>query len=170
MKESKRNLNHDIKADKVQVITDWWENLWIMKFSDALERAEDDWLDLMEIWKNGDVVIVKMLDYGKYLYKMKKQDQKNKQKTKTPELKTIRISFSIWEHDLWVRKKQAEWFAKNWNPLKVTLFLRWRERQYEDLAQKKLESFVESLQDIYKMDSKIGKMWNLFYVLLKPNK
>ena len=111
-----------------------------------------------------------MLDYGKYLYKMKKQDQKNKQKTKTPELKTIRISFSIWEHDLWVRKKQAEWFAKNWNPLKVTLFLRWRERQYEDLAQKKLESFVESLQDIYKMDSKIGKMWNLFYVLLKPNK
>jgi translation initiation factor IF-3 len=43
MKESKRNLNHDIKADKVQVITDWWENLWIMKFSDALERAEDDW-------------------------------------------------------------------------------------------------------------------------------
>jgi translation initiation factor IF-3 len=66
-----------------------------MTLKEAREKAEERGLDLMEIGRKDDVTIVKILDYGKYLYKQKKQDQKNKQRSKTPELKTLKISFRI---------------------------------------------------------------------------
>ncbi len=170
MKEAKRPLNEEIRARNVQVITDDWENLWTMPLKEAREKASDLWLDLMEIWRKDDIVIVKMLDYGKYLYKLKKQDQKNKQKSKTPELKTIRITFNISDHDLDIKKKQAHGFAEDWNPLKVSLMMRWRENQYSDLAKTKMANFVKSLEDIYKVEKDIMHTWNTISVSLKTIK
>lgn len=170
MKETKRNLNNEIKAKNIQLINEEGENLGIMPLSEALKRAEDSNLDLMEIWRKDDLVIAKILDYWKHLYKLKKQDQKNKQKSKVPELKTIRITFNIGEHDLGIRRKQAEWFAKDWNPLKIVLMMRWRENQYSEIAKTKLENFVVSLEDIYKKEREVSKMWNVFSINLKPIK
>jgi len=170
LKEKKKLLNNEIRTKKVQLITDEGENLWDFSIWEAREKANSLWLDLMEIWKNWDLGIVKMLDYGKFLYRQQKQEQKNKQKWKAPDLKTIRISFKIWENDLNIRKKQAERFAKSLHPLKVTLMLRWRENHYEDLAREKITTFVSSLEDIYKLEWQIRKNWNIFIAMLKPNK
>ncbi len=170
MKEKKRLLNGEIRAKNVQVVTDEGENLWEMTLSEARQKAEELSLDLMEMWKKWDVTIVKMLDYGKFLYRQKKQEQKNKQKWKAPDLKTIRITFKIWEHDLQIRKKQAEKFALAGHPLKVNLMLRWRENQYGDLAAEKMNSFVKSLEEIYKTDGQIKRSGNTFNAMLKPIK
>lgn len=167
MKEKKKLLNNEIKARKVQLIDDEGENLWEMSINDARMKAQEQWLDLMEIWKKKDISIVKILDYGKYLYRQKKQDQKNKQKWKSPDLKTIRISFKIWDHDLEIRKKQAEKFAKWAHPLKVTLMLRGRENHYEGLAREKMTNFVASLEEIYKLEWQIKKAWNVFIAMMK---
>lgn len=170
MKEKKKALNSEIRAKKVQIITDQGENLGEMSLSEARAIATEKWLDLMEIWKNDDVSIVKMLDYWKYLYRQKKQDQKQKQKWKTPDLKTIRITFKIWEHDLEVRRIQAEKFWKDFHPLKVTLMLKWRENHYADLAAEKMNSFVNSLSDVYKLEWQVRKNWNTFIAMLKTIK
>ncbi|PIE85460.1 translation initiation factor IF-3 [Candidatus Gracilibacteria bacterium] len=167
MKEKKRILNNDIRAKMVQLISDSGENFGEMQISEARARAEQQGLDLMEIGKNGDVSIVKILDYGKFLYRQKKQEQKNKNKGKAPDLKTLRITFKIGDHDLEIRKKQAEKFAKLGHPLKVTLMLRGRENQYSDLAFAKMESFVKSLEEFYKMEGQIKKTGNTFSVYLK---
>ncbi|USN57828.1 MAG: translation initiation factor IF-3 [Candidatus Peribacteria bacterium] len=95
MKEKKRILNDDIRASKIQLISDEGGNLGEMHINDARKMAQEQELDLMEMGRTGDMTIVKMLDYGKYLYRQKKQDQKNKQKGKAPDLKTIRITFKI---------------------------------------------------------------------------
>lgn len=95
MKEKKKRLNEDIRANKVQVITDEGENLGEMTLTEALEKAKSLELDLMEMGQKDDIVLVKLLDYGKYLYRQKKQEQKQKQKGKAPDLKTIRITFKI---------------------------------------------------------------------------
>jgi translation initiation factor IF-3 len=113
---------------------------------------------------------VKLLDYGKFLYKQKKQDQKQKQKWKVPDIKTIRISFKIWEHDLEIRRKQAEKFSLECPPLKVSLFLKWRENQYKDIALEKITSFVNSMETFYKLDGQIKGTWNIFLAQLKPIK
>lgn len=170
MKESKRALNDEIRAKNVQLITEDWENLGTISLREARERAIESWLDLMEIWRKDDVAIVKILDYWKYLYKLKKQEQKNKQRTKAPELKTIRITFNISDHDLDIRKKQAHGFAEDGNPLKVSLMMRWRENQYADLAKTKMINFVKSLEDIYKIEKDIMHSWNTITVSLKTIK
>ena len=170
MKDKKKRLNEDIRANMVQVIDEEGENLGEMKLSEALEKAREEELDLMEMGQRWDIVIVKILDYGKYLYKQKKQEQKQKQKGKSPDMKTIRITFKIGEHDLAVKRKQAEKFATDGHPLKVSLMLRGRENHYADIAQQKINSFVESLEDIYKADAPVKRSWNVFNVMMKPIK
>ena len=170
MKEKKKALNGEIRARRVQIITDHGENLGEMSLSEAKTKASELELDLMEIWKNGEVSIVKMLDYWKYLYRQKKQASKQKQQSKTPDLKTIRITFKIGDHDLEIRRKQAEKFWAAHHPLKVTLMLRWRENHYGDLASEKMNSFVESLSETYKLEWAVRKNWNTFIAMLKLNK
>lgn len=168
MKEKKKLLNDDIRASKVKLIDEEWEALWDMTLLDAKNKARELWLDLMQLGTDGDFAVVKMLDYGKFLYKQKKLDQKNKQKGKAPDLKTIKITFKIGEHDLDVKRNQAEKFAKAGHPLKVLLFLRWRENQYEDIAREKIESFLITLDDFYKVDKKLTKAGSNFFVMLSP--
>lgn len=168
MKDNKRPLNDEIKASKVKLITDEGEVLWEMSLSDAKQKARENALDLMQLWREWDLVIVKMLDYWKFLYKQKKQEQKQKQKWKAPDLKTIKITFKIWDHDLEVKKNQAEKFAKDGHPLKVMLVLRGRENHYEDIAKEKIETFVWMLEEFYKIDKKLVKAWSNFIVMLLP--
>lgn len=170
MKEKRRLLNDEIRANKIQLINDEWENLWEMSMDEAREKAKALELDLMEMWSKWDLSIIKILDYGKFLYRQKKQEQKSKQKWKAPDLKNIRITFKIWEHDLEVRKNQAIAFAKWWHPLKVSLMLKWRENQYENIASEKMNVFVNSLAEHYKLDWTIKKNWNTFLAMLKPIK
>lgn len=170
MKEKKRALNNEIRASKVQLITDLGENLGEMTLNEAKAIAQEQWLDLMEIWKNDDLSIIKILDYWKHLYRQKKQEQKQKQKWKAPDLKTIRITFKIGEHDLEIRKKQAEKFWEDLHPLKVTLMLKWRENQYTEIASEKINKFVSSLSEFYKLEWQLRKTWNTFTAMLKPIK
>jgi len=168
MKDNKRPINDEIKASKIKLITEEWKVLWEMTLSDAKQKARENALDLMQLWKEWDLTIVKMLDYWKFLYKQKKQEQKQKQKWKAPDLKTIKITFKIWDHDLEVKKNQAEKFAKDWHPLKVMLVLKWRENQYENIAISKIETFVSMLEDFYKIDKKLIKTWNNLIIMLLP--
>ncbi|MBW7954573.1 translation initiation factor IF-3 [Candidatus Gracilibacteria bacterium] len=168
MKDNKRPLNDEIKASKIKLITDEGEILGEMSLVDAKQKAKENALDLMQLGREGDLVIVKMLDYGKFQYKQKKQEQKNKQKSKSPDLKTIKITFKIGDHDLMVKKNQAEGFAKDGHPLKVLLFLRGRENRYEDIAKSKIESFIKTLEDFYKIDKNIVRSGNNFFAMLSP--
>ncbi len=168
MKEIKKALNDDIKATKVKLINESWEVIWEMSLQEAKQKAKELSLDLMEVTKTEDLTIVKMLDYWKFLYKQKKVDSKNKRKWKAPDLKTIKITFKIWDHDLEVKKNQAQKFSSSGHPLKVVLTLRWRENNYEDIAKQKIETFVTMLEEFYKIDKKLSKSWNNFIVMMLP--
>ncbi len=170
MREKQRILNDKIKASRVQLITDDWENLWDMSINDARIRAKEQSLDLMQMSYDGKMAIVKMLDYWKFLYRQKKQERKNKAAWKAPDMKTLRITYKISEHDLEVKKNQAEKFAKIWHPLKVVLMLRWRENHYASIAHEKIEMFVTMIEEIYKLDWRINKSWNTFSAILKAIK
>jgi len=170
MKEKKKRLNGDIRADRVQVIHDEEWNLWEMSLSEALERARSEELDLMEMWRRDDITMVKIIDYGKFLYRQKKQQQKQQQKWKSPDMKTIRITYKIGDHDLDVKKKQVEKFAADGHPLKVSLMLRWRENHYGELALEKIEHFVKSIEEFYTPHAPVKRAGNTFNVLLKVKK
>lgn len=167
MKEKKKRLNENIRANMVRVIDDEGENLGEMTLSEALTQARESELDLMEMGQSGDVVIVKILDYGKYLYRQKKLEQKQKAKGKAPDMKTIRITYKIGEHDLEVKKRQVEKFAEDGHPLKVSLMLRGRENHYGDLAMQKIENFIQSIEEYYTPHAPVQRTGNVFNVTLK---
>lgn len=170
MAEKKRALNNEIKAYNIHLVSETWEVLWEMTLDEAKIKAASLNLDLMELWKKWDLTLVKMLDYGKFLYKQKKQDQKNKAKWKTPDLKTIRLTFKISEHDLEVRKNQVEEFSKKWHPLKVSLVMKWRENQYEVIAMERMNKFILMIDPLYKIDGRVARAWTSLNANFHPIK
>ena len=141
-----------------------------MSLTEAIETARSREMDVMEIGKKDDISIVKILDYGKFLYRQKKQDQKQKQHGKAPDIKTIRLTYKIGDHDLEVKKKQIEKFAQDGHPLKISLMLRGRENHYGELAAAKIEKFIESIAEFYKADAPVKRTGNTFHAMLKPKK
>ena len=92
--------------------------------------------------------MTKVIDYGKFLFKQQKQQSQNKGQSKKTELKTMKLTYKIGDHDVEVRKNQAEGWAKEGHPMKIMLQLRGRENQYEDLAIAKINEFIASLESI----------------------
>jgi translation initiation factor IF-3 len=97
---------------------------------------------------------------------------RTKANTKKTELKTMKLTYKIGDHDLDVRRKQAEKWAKEWNPMKVFLQLRGRENQYEDLAisrRSRIHRFTRGLLQ-KRWKSKVLKQGNTFNIILYPKK
>lgn len=84
----------------------------------------------------------------------------------------MKLTYKIGDHDLDTRKNQSENWAADGHPMKITLQLRGRENQYEDLAMQKINEFIASLEAFYKRDpaSKIVKQGNNFNIVLYPKK
>ena len=171
-RKNEKRINDAITARELMVISDSWEPLGKMTRDQALNLAGEQELDLVEVGMQDGIVMAKVVDYGKFLFKQQKQQSQSKWNQKKTELKTMKLTYKIGDHDLDVRKSQAEKWAKEWNPMKITLQLRGRENQYEDLAIQKIEEFIASVDDFYRKDekSKVLKQGNTFNLVLYPKK
>lgn len=136
---------------------------------DALQKAEDAGLDLVEVAPNEQPPVCKIEDYGKVLYKAKKIEKKNK-KQKVCELKSIRLSIGISDNDLNVKKNQAEKFLKAQHPVKVALMLKGREVSYRDLAVDKLNLFYEAVKEVSQLEQAPKAQGSNIFMLLSPKK
>jgi translation initiation factor IF-3 len=161
-------MNEQITASRVQVITESGEQLGIMPFSEALGMAREQDLDLVEMAVRDGVVIAKIIDWQKQLFIEKKNKKKNQATAKKTELKTLRLSYAIGEHDMEIRRNQAEKFAKEGHILRIELPLRGREMRFQDMARTKLQSFVDSIAKIYRIDGPIKFMGRRFNIQLHP--
>ena len=168
MQQPKKRMNEQIIAHKIQVISEDGEQLWVMSLQEALSKAREQELDLVEVANKGDVVIAKIIDWQKHLFIEKKNKKKNQANTKKVELKTLRLSYAIGEHDMEIRRNQAEKFAKEGHILRIELPLRGREMRFQDMARIKLQSFVDSIALIYRIDGPIKFMGRRFNIQLHP--
>lgn len=171
-KKNEKRINDAIIARELMVIAESGEPLGKMTRDAALSLAGEQDLDLVEVGMQDGIPLTKIVDYGKMVFKQQKQQSQNKSNTKKTELKTMKLTYKIGDHDLDVRRNQAEKWAKEWNPMKIFLQLRGRENQYEDLATDKINEFVASLEEFYRRDekSKILKQGNTFNLILYPKK
>ncbi len=126
--------------------------LGVCPIDDALNKAADFGLDLVEISPNADPPVCKILDYGKYKYLQQKKANEARKKQKVIEVKEIKIRPTIEEHDYQVKYKNARRFLEDGNKVKVTLRLRGREMAHRDIAMEVLNRMKEELADISKVD------------------
>lgn len=154
----------------VRLIDEEENQLGEKSLEDALKLAEESGLDLVEVAPKANPPVCKLLDYGKYLYRQNKIEQKHKRMQKQAEMKGIRISFRIDQHDLETKIRQARGFLEDRNSVKVTLVFRGREAAHIGLAKTKLDLFYDSLKDIAQLEAPPKKQGHQMIMILVPNK
>lgn len=178
LKDKKENaplINHQIRADYVQLITQDGENIGTISKSQALRQAEEAGLDLVLIAQSGKdgIPVVKIMDFGKVLYEKKKKTLEAKKHQKVIQIKEIKMNPKIGEHDYQTKIKQAVQFLTTGKRVKITLSFRGREiatkeARGTELFTKIEKSFAEhdwANNLMQEQDSKMGKMWSRIYYL-----
>ena len=161
-------INQQIKANKVQVIDEQGEKRGVMGIHDALDLAYEKKLDLVLVAPNAEIPVCKIMNYGKYKFEQSKKEKEAKKKQKIFEIKEIRITPNIEQHDFEFKLKNAQKFIEDGNKVKITVRFRGREMNYLKLGEQVLNKFIEELAEISTVEKKPlleGK--NMFIILAK---
>jgi translation initiation factor IF-3 len=129
----------------VRLISEDGEQLGVVRTVEAIEKAKEAGLDLVEVSPNAVPPVAKIMDWGKFRYEQQKQQQKAKAKQKTQELKTIRLGVKIGQHDLDTKLRTAEKFLDHGDKVKFQLRFRGREVVHKELGEKILLGIAETL-------------------------
>jgi translation initiation factor IF-3 len=115
--------------------------------TEALQIAQDQGLDLVEISPDASPPVAKVIDWGKYNYQRTKQQQKNKRSAKTLDVKQMRLGLKIGEHDMQVKLSKVAKFLEVGHKVKITVFFRGRELAHKDLGFKLAEKIISEFGD-----------------------
>jgi translation initiation factor IF-3 len=145
-------INDEIRVPQVRLIDDAGEMIGVMSAREALIRAYDVGLDLVEISPNAVPPVCKILDYGKYKYEQQKKANEARKKQKVVEIKEIKVRPNIDDHDYDVKMKQMRNFIGEGDKVKVTLRFRGREMAHQELGVKVLERIRNDLTELVKVE------------------
>ena len=145
-------VNEDIRVPQVRLIDQDGEMLGVMTAREALSRAYDAGLDLLEISPNAVPPVVKILDYGKYKYEQQKKANEARKKQKVVEIKEVKVRPNIDDHDYDVKMRAMKSFIDEGDKVKVTLRFRGREMAHQDLGIKVLERIRNELGETIKVE------------------
>ena len=145
-------INEAIKAFNVLLLDEEWNKLGVVSRAEALQKAQEAWLDLVQVWYNwkDKISICKIIDYWKYQYQLKKKEKEKKKWQKSKWLKEVKLSYSIEENDLKLKIEKAKELLQKWYNVKFALRLRWRENIFKEQSRQKLEYVAEQLKDYWK--------------------
>jgi translation initiation factor IF-3 len=136
----------------VRLIDPEGEPLGVMSAADALTKAEQYGLDLVEIAANADPPVCKILDYGKFKYEDQKKKAEARKKQKTIDVKEIKMRPGIEEHDYDVKMRAMRRFLEEGDKVKVTLRFRGRELAHQELGLKVLHRVRDDLEEEAKVE------------------
>ena len=145
-------INERIRAKEVQLIGENGEKLGVIDFNEALDMAQEKKLDLVLVAPQAKPPVCKIMNYGKYKFEQAKKEKEAKKKQKVAEVKEIRITPNIEEHDFGFKAKNARKFIEDGNKLKITVRFRGREVNNAHLGEEVLNRFIENLSDIANVD------------------
>lgn len=163
-------INDEIRAEELRVIDDQGTMIGIITLDEALALADEKGLDLVEISPNANPPVAKILDYGKYRYEVQKREKEAKKKQKTMQVKEIRLSTFIEEHDIQVKAHTASKFLAEGDKVKVSLRFRGRERDYVDKGKAVMDAFAEACSDVSTVDKKPAFEGRSLTMFLAPKK
>ena len=144
--------NNRITSPDVQVIGHDGENLGILNLNDAINRAKDVGLDLIEIAPNTKPPVCKIMDMGKYKYDAQKKANKAKKKQKKVELKEIKLRPVTEVHDYNFKIKNAQKFIVKGDKVKFTIRFKGRELQHSNLGSDLMEKIKVDMQQIGRVE------------------
>ncbi len=151
-------INHQIRAAEVRVIGPEGENIGVISLSEAIARAQEYGLDLIEISPNANPPVAKIMEYGKFQYEQQKKRREIKAKSHTTETKSVQVKIGTGEHDLNLKAKKAAEWLKEGHRVKVDLFLWGRYKYMEfEMLKERLDRFLKLIPQDYKVAEPAAK-------------
>ncbi len=145
-------INNQIRSKELRVVTDDGENLGVITSKDALAKAQEMGLDLIEISPKANPPVAKIMDYGKYQYDAKKKAKEAKAKSHRTETKSVQIKVTTGDNDLALKARRASEWLKEGHRIKVELYLRGREKgTTKEFQQERLERILRLISENFKI-------------------
>ena len=144
--------NERITASEVRVISSSGKQLGIISIREALNYAEDEGFDLVEVSPDSNPPVCKIIDYGKLRYREQKSKKEAKKKQKTIEVKEIKLRPGIDKHDYLVKLKALSKFIGGGNKVKVSMRFRGREIEHKNLGMDILNKLTEEVAEYAKVE------------------
>jgi translation initiation factor IF-3 len=166
----KERINNQITADKVRLIGPDGKQIGVVPLRDALRKAEELDLDLVEISPNIDPPVCRILDFSKYYFQKEKKAKEARKKQHEVEIKEIKFGPNTEEHDFNFKKNNAIKFLKQHNKVKFTVRFRGRQMAHKELGYNVLEKIKTDLAYLADVDAEPVADRNLLFIIMSPKK
>lgn len=165
--QDQTRINNNIRDKQVRVISETGEQLGILSIEDALSRAQDVGMDLVEVAANSTPSVCRIMDYGKYKYEKSKKKQSSSSSSHG-KLKEIRLRPKTGEHDIDFKVKQAVGFLQHKDKVQVSVIFRGREMAHIEEGRKVMEGVLEELLQHGKLESNPQQMGKRMMATVSP--
>ncbi len=147
-------VNEAIRAREVRLVGSDGAQLGIKPIKEALRLAQEANLDLVNVAPQANPPVCRIMDYGKYRYEQSKREKEARKKQKVIQVKEIRFSPSIEEHDLQTKLRNVKKFLQSGDKVKLTIRFRGREITHQDLGRAILQRMAKEVEEISEIERK----------------
>ncbi len=161
-------INEEIRDKEVRVVDENGEQLGVLPTRQALAMAEEKELDLVKIAPQAKPPVCKFMDYGKFRFEQSKRDKDARKNQKVIEVKEIRLSPTIEDHDVDVRVKNAIKFLQDGNKLKCSIRFRGRMVTHSEIGVQVMTEFFDKVKDHAVMDRRPLTEGRTMTMMLSP--
>ena len=159
-----------IRIRSVRLIDEENNQVGVVDTADALNRAQELGLDLVEVSPNSDPPVCRIMDYGKWLYQQKRKvrEAHKKHQYHSTTLKEIRLRPETEKHDLDIKVRHAREFIEKGHKVQFTMFFRGRQLLHKDLGYAIMKQIIETLEEISKVERPSQMTGKRLTLLLVP--
>jgi len=157
-------VNQQIRASVVRLISSEGEQLGIVSRQQALQKAEEAGLDLVEVAHQTNPPVCRIMDFSKYKYEQEKREREMRKHRKSSHIKEIRLRPSIDEHDYQIKMRHLREFLEKGEKVRVRLLFRGREMVHQEVGRALIERLMKETEQFAKVDKlpqQVGRMITL---------
>lgn len=161
-------MNREIRASPVRLIDSDGGQLGVVALEDALAKANERSLDLVEVGASADPPVCRILDWGKVKFDREKKARESRRKASVVELKEVKYRPTIDKNDLEIKTRRARQFLEKGKKVKVTIFFRYRQLRRPELGSKILDTVTEMVADVGEVESRSRLEGRQMTMILTP--
>ncbi|MBR3119309.1 translation initiation factor IF-3 [Oceanobacillus profundus] len=162
------NVNEKIRAREVRLIDSNGDQLGVKTRQEALEIAQTRNLDLVLVAPNAKPPVCRIMDYGKYRFEQQKKEKEARKKQKVINIKEVRFTPGIGDHDFETKLKNARKFLEKGDKVKAAVRFRGRAITHKELGREVLDRFAEEVKDIATIETKPKMEGRNMFMMVAP--
>ncbi|WP_339228353.1 translation initiation factor IF-3 [Oceanobacillus sp. FSL K6-2867] len=162
------NVNEKIRAREVRLIDSNGDQLGVKTRQEALEIAQTRNLDLVLVAPNAKPPVCRIMDYGKYRFEQQKKEKEARKKQKVINVKEVRFTPGIGDHDFETKLKNARKFLEKGDKVKAAVRFRGRAITHKELGREVLDRFAEEVKDIATIETKPKMEGRNMFMMVAP--